>query len=95
MNKNDAAARAATLRSEIEHHNRKYYVDADPEITDREYDALMAELEQLEARFPELVTPASPTRRVGGEPLDAFQPVRHSVPMLSLANTYSREELRD
>lgn len=81
------ALRAATLRREIERHNRLYYVLAAPEISDREYDALYRELETLEARHPELATPDSPTRRVGGEPLEAFAPVPHAVPMLSLANT--------
>jgi len=92
---NSTAARKETekLRTEIERHNRLYYVEAAPEISDREYDALLKRLEVLEKQFSELVTPDSPTQRVGGEPLKGFQNVRHTVPMISLANTYSKDEL--
>jgi DNA ligase (NAD+) len=83
------------LRSQIHHHNRLYYVEAAPVISDREFDRLLARLQQLEAEHPELITPDSPTQRVGGEPLDEFQTVRHSVPMLSIENTYSPEEVRE
>src|SRR4051812_44452866 len=90
-----AAARAAQLRDLIDHHNRKYYVDAAPEISDREFDRLLEELQQLEKAQPELITPDSPTQRVGGAPIDEFRTVQHRVPMLSIDNTYSADELRD
>jgi len=83
------------LREEIRYHARKYYVEAVSEITDLEYDELMERLEALEREQPELVTPDSPTQRVGGEPLDEFETVAHRVPMLSIDNTYSVEELQD
>jgi len=91
--KAQAKQRIEELRAEIERHNRLYYIDAKPEITDREYDGLLRELEELEQQFPELGSPASPTQRVGGAPLENFENVRHAVPMMSLANTYSKEEL--
>ncbi|MBM4141996.1 MAG: NAD-dependent DNA ligase LigA [Lentisphaerae bacterium] len=91
----DDARRAARLRAEIERHNRLYYVENAPEIADREYDRLYDELRALEAAHPELVTPDSPTRRVGGEPLEGFAQVRHELPMLSLDNTYAVDDLRD
>jgi len=81
------------LRTEIERHNRLYYIDATPEITDREYDQLLNSLEELEKAFPELASPFSPTQRVGGAPLENFESVQHAVPMMSLSNTYSKEEL--
>ncbi len=83
------------LREEIEHHNYRYYVLDEPSIPDAEYDALFRRLQALEARFPELVTPDSPTRRVGGKPRDGFATVRHAVPMLSLNNVFSEAEMRD
>jgi DNA ligase (NAD+) len=86
---------ASRLRSEINRHNRLYYVDAAPEISDREFDRLLKRLEAIEAEHPELLTPDSPTQRVGGEPLSAFQTVTHSVPMLSIDNTYSYDEVRE
>jgi DNA ligase (NAD+) len=89
------AARAAELRQQIDYHNRKYYVDAAPEISDREFDRLLEELKKIEAEHPELVTPDSPTQRVGGAPIDEFRTVRHRVPMLSIDNTYSADELRE
>src|SRR5215207_2459561 len=89
------AARAAELRQQIDYHNRKYYVDAAPEISDREFDRLLEELKQIEAKHPELVTPDSPTQRVGGAPIDEFRTVRHRVPMLSIDNTYNPDELRE
>ncbi len=91
--KKNMRARVAELRELIRLHDRKYYVDHVPEITDGEYDALMAELAGLERQHPELVTPDSPTRRVGGAPTEGFRTVEHAVPMLSLDNTYSPEEL--
>jgi DNA ligase (NAD+) len=93
LNSTEARKETEKLRAEIERHNRLYYVDATPEISDRDYDALLHRLEDLEKQFPELATPDSPTRRVGGEPLKGFENVRHTVPMISLANTYNKEEL--
>ena len=76
-----------SLRREIERHNRLYYDDARPEVSDFEYDRMMRELIDLEKKHPEFLTPDSPSRRVGGAPLKEFKTVRHSVPMLSLDNT--------
>lgn len=90
-----AGHRVEELRREIRRHDRLYYVDAQPEISDREYDRLYAELRELEDEHPELRTPDSPTQRVGGEPIDGFVTVRHSEPMLSIDNTYSPDELRE
>ncbi len=81
------------LRQEIRHHDRKYYVEDQPEITDSEYDRLYRELVKLEKQFPFLVIPDSPTQRIAGEPLKEFKQVAHRVPMLSLENAYSPEEL--
>ncbi len=80
----EVLARATALRQEIEQHNHAYYVLDQPIVPDAEYDRLFRELQALEARYPELVTPDSPTQRVGGKPLDAFAKVRHAVPMLSI-----------
>ena len=91
---NGAKKRIEQLRSEIRGHNRLYYVLNQPEISDREYDRLFAELKGLEAEHPRLVTPQSPTQRVAGEPLAGFTTVRHSVAMLSIDNTYNEDELR-
>lgn len=88
-------ARAEALRRDIVHHERKYYVDADPQISDAEFDRLMAELRGLEARFPELVTPESPTQRVGERPLEGFATVAHRTPMLSIDNGYDEDEIRE
>ena len=87
------AKRIAQLRDEIKKHDRRYYEEAAPTISDREYDRLYKELVDLEAKFPELVTPDSPTQRVGGKPLQAFAQIQHRVPMLSLDNTYSEDEV--
>ncbi|MCE5300938.1 MAG: NAD-dependent DNA ligase LigA [Spirochaetia bacterium] len=87
--------RAAVLRKELERHNRLYYVDAAPEISDAEYDRRMSELIAIEEKFPALKTPDSPTQRVGGDRVEGFKSVTHSVPMMSLDNTYSPEELRE
>jgi DNA ligase (NAD+) len=83
------------LREQVRYHNRRYHVEDAPEISDAEYDALYSELEALEGEHPELVTPDSPTQRVGGEPVEGFEEVRHSVPMLSLANARKVEDLRE
>ncbi len=83
------------LREQVRYHNRRYHVEDAPEISDAEYDALYRELEALEGEHPELVTPDSPTQRVGGEPIEGFEEVRHSVPMLSLANARKVEDLRE
>jgi DNA ligase (NAD+) len=88
-----AAARIAKLREEIRRHDRKYYVEAAAEISDRDYDRLVDELRELEARHPDLVTADSPTQRVGDEPVPELQPVRHRVPMMSIDNTYGTDDL--
>jgi DNA ligase (NAD+) len=84
-----------TLREKIRHHEYRYYVLDDPEVSDAEFDKLMNELKKLEAEHPELITPDSPTQRVGGKPREGFVKAKHSSPMLSLDNAYSEEELRD
>jgi len=89
----DPHERAAELRRLLEYHNHRYYVLDDPEIGDDQYDALMDELRALEAEHPELVTPDSPTQRVGGEPVSELEKVRHPLPMLSLANARSAEDV--
>ncbi len=95
MNRADASRRAEELRASIHYHARRYYADADPEISDAAYDQLLRELEEIESTFPDLVTPDSPTRRVGGEPIDEFETRPHSVPMLSLQNSYEEAEVRE
>ena len=90
-----AAKRITQLRAQIAEHNRRYYEDAAPTISDREYDRLYRELLDLEAAFPDLADPGSPTQRVGGQPLKEFRQVAHRAPMLSLDNTYSEEEVAD
>lgn len=90
-----AAERAAELRKQLDYHNIKYYVDDAPEISDREFDTLLDELKQLEATHPELATPDSPTQRVGGQPIKQFRTVVHSIPMLSIENTYNEAEVRE
>lgn len=89
----DVVARVADLREVINHHARLYYGSDEPEIADAEFDALMSELRDLEVRHPDLRTPESPTERVGSAPASSFAEVAHIVPMLSLDNTFSREEL--
>jgi DNA ligase (NAD+) len=89
-----ASDRIRQLRDEIRRHEELYYVHANPEISDAEFDALMRELQQLEAAHPGLVTPDSPTQRVGGRPVEGFATVEHLAPMLSLDNAYNEEELR-
>lgn len=88
-----AQSRIKTLREELNYHNHRYYVLDEPSIPDASYDALMRELQALEAEHPDLVTPDSPTQRVGAEPLDAFTSVSHRVPMLSLGNAFEETEL--
>ena len=92
---NDARERIEELREKLEHHNYLYYVKNDPEISDREYDQLLEELIRLEKEHPEYDSEESPSRRVGGKPVDSFPDVEHRVPMLSIGNTYNESELRD
>ncbi len=89
-----AKQRHGQLAEEIRHHDRAYYVEAKPTISDAEYDRLYRELLDLETRFPNLITADSPSQRVGGEPLTGFESVQHLKPMMSLDNTYSQEEVR-
>lgn len=95
MTRTQAQQRVDELRREIRRHDHAYYVLTEPTISDRQYDQLFSELKQLETQFPDLLTPDSPTQRVGGEPLDGFAQVRHAVPMLSIDNTYNESELRE
>ena len=90
----EADREVVELSREIERHNRLYYVDAAPEVTDREYDRLMKRLSEIEDAFPELARDDSPTRKVGGAPIEGFETVEHLVPMLSLDNVFSEEDLR-
>src|SRR5437588_9677003 len=90
----DVEKQLDTLPDEIRYHEHRYYVLDQPELSDAEFDRLMDKLKKLEAEHPELVTPDSPTQRVGGKPREGFVKVRHSSPMLSLDNTYSEDELR-
>jgi DNA ligase (NAD+) len=90
-----AQARAQELCREIDHHNFLYYVMDAPEISDQEYDALLRELQQIENEYPELITPDSPTQRVGAEPLKAFGIIKHRRPLLSLGNAFTKEELKE
>jgi DNA ligase (NAD+) len=90
----DVAQQIAELRRKIRYHEERYYVLHDPEITDAAFDALMRQLEVLEREHPDLVTPDSPTQRVGGRPVEGFETVEHRVPMLSLENAYTEDELR-
>lgn len=87
--------RILALRAELHQANRAYYVDASPVLADAEFDRLLRELEELEARHPELKDPNSPTKRVGGEPIEGFETVDHAVPMLSISNAYNETELRE
>jgi len=95
MNRQQAAERIRALRDQIDYHNIQYYVYDRPVISDQAYDALMAELVELEAKYPDLVTPDSPTQRVGAAPLSSFNKVTHRTPMLSLSNAFQEGELRD
>lgn len=91
----DIEKKIQKLREEIEYHNYKYYVEASPEISDYDYDALIRELQELEDKHPQYRSPLSPTQRVGGQPLEGFTQVKHRIPMLSLENTYSYDGIRD
>jgi len=91
----DLEKKIESLRDRIRHHEYRYYVLDDPEITDAEFDQLMNQLKKLEAEHPDLITPDSPSQRVGGKPREGFVKVRHSSPMLSLDNTYSEDDLRN
>ncbi len=95
MSKSEAAKRASDLRQQINYHRKKYYVDAQPEISDYEYDMLEKELAAIESEFPELITPDSPTQRIGGEPVEEFATVPHTKPMLSLDNAYDVREIEE
>lgn len=95
MTRAQAEQRHAELADEVRRHDEAYYVHARPTLSDQEYDRLYRELLDLEEKFPDLITPESPTQRVGGVPLTAFKPVRHLLPMLSLDNTYSQGEVRE
>src|SRR3989338_5864510 len=88
------AQRVEELSKEINYHNHRYYVLDSPVGSDDQYDALMRELRELEERYPALVTPDSPTQRVGAPPVEGFAEVEHPVPLLSLANAFDNEELR-
>src|SRR5881392_3511218 len=94
MDRADAAGRLAELREAIRHHDDAYYVEARPQVADSEYDALRRELSDLEAAFPELITPDSPTQRVAGQPVDTFRPVEHKVAMLSLDDARGPSRVR-
>ncbi len=89
----DVTARAADLRAQIDRANVEYYVYDNPTLTDAEYDTLMRELREIEAQYPALVTPDSPTQRVGAAPASQFGTVRHPIPLLSLGNVFSRDDL--
>ena len=93
VSRDQAKERIDKLRQEIVYHEKKYYLDNDPQISDYEYDQLVKELESLEEKYPEMITPESPTQRVGEQPVEGFAAVEHRLPMLSLDNCYSPEEL--
>jgi len=95
LTREEAVERIEKLRAEINYHAYRYYVLDDPIISDAAYDALMRELQELEAQYPELITPDSPTQRVGAPPLDHFEKVEHAIPMLSLDNAFNAEEVRE
>ncbi len=95
MNKKEAKKEIKRLGEKINYHNYKYYVKNDPVISDYEFDQLLKKLEKLELEYPNLIAPDSPTQRVGGEPVDGFTSVKHKIPMLSLANTYNYDELKE
>ena len=91
----DERQRIEQLRRELHEHNHKYYVENQPSISDQDFDFLMHELQELEARHPEMADPNSPTQRVGSDLQEEFRQVEHRYPMLSLANTYSEQDVRD
>ncbi|QNN22329.1 NAD-dependent DNA ligase LigA [Planctomycetales bacterium ZRK34] len=92
--KTEVKQRIESLREQLDRHNRLYYVEASPEVSDQKYDQLLKELEALEADHPDLITSDSPTQRVGGEPIEGFETVEHAAPMMSIDNTYDEDELR-
>ena len=92
MEREEAIIRIEKLREEVHYHNYRYHVLDDPEISDAKYDVLFRELEELEKRYPDLLSPDSPTQRIGAPPLEKFDSVSHTIPMLSLANAFSKEE---
>ncbi len=95
MPKSEIQEKINQLRQKINYHNYRYYVLDDPEISDAQYDQLMRQLQELEQQHPELITPDSPTQRVGAKPLEAFATVEHTVPMLSLDNAFAEEDIRE
>jgi DNA ligase (NAD+) len=95
VNKNEAKKHIHELRKQIDYHNHQYYVLNNPVISDYEYDQLLRQLQDLEAQYPDLVTPESPTQRVGGQPVEGFTPVEHKIAMISLDNAYTFDELRE
>jgi DNA ligase (NAD+) len=95
MNMQDAKKNIEKLREQIRYHDYKYYVENKPEISDQQYDSLMRKLTEIERQYPELISPDSPTQRVNERPVEEFPKVKHRVPMLSMDNTYSAEELRE
>jgi len=95
MNKSEAKKHIVKLREDINYHNHQYYVENSPVISDYEYDMLLKKLEALEHEYPDLVTLDSPTQRVGGQPIEGFTQVQHKIPMLSLDNAYSYDELKE
>jgi len=95
LSREEARKRIAELRQKICYHEKKYYVDNDPQISDYEFDQLMAELQALEEAFPEFITPDSPTRRIGEQPVEGFPTVEHRWPMLSIENCYNIEGLKE
>jgi len=95
LDEKEAGKRIALLRREIAEHNRHYYEEATPTISDREYDTLYRELKDLEKEFPKLAAPDSPTQQTGDKPSRGFGKITHRIPMLSLDNTYSEEEVTD
>jgi DNA ligase (NAD+) len=95
LSREQAVKKISKLRQEIAYHEKKYYTDNDPQISDYEFDLLVRELKDVEALFPDLITPESPTRRVGEKPVEGFPTVTHRLPMLSLDNCYTVEELRE
>ena len=95
MNVTQAQQEIARLTEQINHHNHLYYVESNPEISDYDFDELLKQLQDLEVAFPQLASPNSPTKRVGGDITKKFESVTHRFPMLSLSNTYSEEEIVD
>ena len=95
MDKKEAKKRIGKLKAEINHHRYLYHVLDKPDIDDAAFDSLKNELEKLEEHYPDLITPDSPTQRVGGKPLDKFVKVRHSKPMMSLFDAFTREDMEE